>query len=86
MARDIIATDGVGGLYRGLGAGLLRQATYTTGRLGVFQIFSDYLKDYNKGKVPPVCCGLPTPGLCGLQPTCLSGPAPVWIRLRMFGR
>ena len=51
MARDIIASDGVGGLYKGLGAGLLRQATYTTGRLGVFQIFSDELKKYNEGKV-----------------------------------
>ena len=53
MARNIIAQDGVGGLYKGLGAGLLRQATYTTGRLGVFQIFSDELKKYNEGKVAP---------------------------------
>ena len=51
VAKDIIAQDGVGGLYKGLGAGLLRQATYTTARLGIFQYISDYLKETNKGKV-----------------------------------
>ena len=51
VAKDIIAQDGVGGLYKGLGAGLLRQATYTTARLGIFQYISDYLKESNKGKV-----------------------------------
>lgn len=56
VARDIIAKDGAGGLYRGLSAGLLRQATYTTARLGIFQIFSDMLKQQNQGKV-----SFPTP-------------------------
>jgi len=37
IAKDIIAKDGVGALYTGLGAGLLRQATYTTARLGIFR-------------------------------------------------
>jgi hypothetical protein len=36
VAKDIIAKDGFGSLYRGLSAGLLRQATYTTARLGIF--------------------------------------------------
>ena len=51
VAQDIIAKDGAGGLYKGLSAGLLRQATYTTARLGIFQIFSDLLKQQNQGKV-----------------------------------
>ncbi len=51
VAKDIIAKDGAGGLYKGLSAGLLRQATYTTARLGIFQIFSDLLKQQNQGKV-----------------------------------
>ena len=51
VAKDIIAKDGAGGLYKGLSAGLLRQATYTTARLGIFQIFSDMLKQQNQGKV-----------------------------------
>ena len=51
VAKEIIAKDGAGGLYKGLSAGLLRQATYTTARLGIFQIFSDMLKQQNQGKV-----------------------------------
>ena len=51
MARNIIAEEGVGGLYKGLSAGLLRQATYTTARLGIFNYLSDYLKQINEGKV-----------------------------------
>ena len=51
MAKDIIAKDGFGGLYRGLSAGLLRQATYTTARLGIFNNLSIYLKNANEGKV-----------------------------------
>lgn len=38
VAKDIIAKDGFGSLYKGLNAGLLRQATYTTTRLGIFQV------------------------------------------------
>ena len=60
MAKDIIAKDGAGGLYKGLSAGLLRQATYTTARLGIFQIFTDMLKQQNQGKVDFVL----TPKLC----------------------
>lgn len=58
VAKDIIAKDGAGGLYKGLSAGLLRQATYTTARLGIFQIFSDLLKQQNQGKVycKPIIC------------------------------
>jgi solute carrier family 25 oxoglutarate transporter 11 len=41
VAKDIIAKDGFGSLYKGLNAGLLRQATYTTARLGIFSIISE---------------------------------------------
>ena len=51
MAGDIIAKDGFGSLYKGLGAGLLRQATYTTARLGIFNTMSEELKKMNDGKV-----------------------------------
>jgi len=37
----IARQEGVSGLYNGLSAGLLRQATYTTTRLGVFQWLVD---------------------------------------------
>jgi len=51
VAKDIIKEGGFGSLYKGLSAGLLRQATYTTARLGIFQGLSDYLKKTNDGKV-----------------------------------
>ncbi|KAK9818685.1 hypothetical protein WJX74_006010 [Apatococcus lobatus] len=54
VARNIVQESGVGGLYRGLGAGLLRQATYTTARLGIHQIFTTELKKANDGKALPL--------------------------------
>lgn len=54
VARDIIAKDGFASLYSGLGAGLLRQATYTTARLGIFNNMSVALKEYNQGKPLPL--------------------------------
>lgn len=45
IAANLIKTDGVGSLYKGLSAGLLRQATYTTARMGLFTTFADSLKD-----------------------------------------
>ena len=50
VTKEIIAKEGFGGLYRGLSAGLLRQATYTTARLGIFNNISIYLKKANDGK------------------------------------
>jgi solute carrier family 25 oxoglutarate transporter 11 len=54
VAKDIVAQDGFGALYKGLGAGLLRQATYTTTRLGTFQVLSEQLKKRNEGKNIPL--------------------------------
>ena len=44
VTRDIIAAGKVGDLYTGLSAGLLRQAVYTTARLGFFDTFMGALK------------------------------------------
>ncbi|KAB8234890.1 hypothetical protein ETB97_005155 [Aspergillus alliaceus] len=43
VARDIIAGGKILDLYTGLSAGLLRQAVYTTARLGFFDTFSKML-------------------------------------------
>lgn len=40
----ILRTEGITGIYKGLGAGLLRQATYTTTRLGVYTGLNDMYK------------------------------------------
>jgi solute carrier family 25 oxoglutarate transporter 11 len=48
--RSILKNEGVVGIYTGLSAGLFRQATYTTTRLGVYTIlFENFSKD---GKPP----------------------------------
>jgi len=47
---SIIKNEGVAGIYAGLSAGLLRQATYTTTRMGVFEtLLEKFSKD---GKQP----------------------------------
>jgi solute carrier family 25 oxoglutarate transporter 11 len=48
--RSILKNEGIIGMYSGLSAGLLRQATYTTTRLGVYTVlFEHFSKD---GKPP----------------------------------
>lgn len=44
VTREIIAAGKFGDLYTGLSAGLLRQAVYTTARLGFFDTFMTTLK------------------------------------------
>ncbi|TFJ98477.1 GATA-type zinc finger protein 1 [Platysternon megacephalum] len=41
--RSILGKEGVRGIYTGLSAGLLRQATYTTTRLGIYTILFEKL-------------------------------------------
>lgn len=47
---DIFKREGVSGIYRGLSAGLLRQATYTTTRLGVYNSVLNKALEYNDNK------------------------------------
>ena len=49
VAGDIVKSEGIGGLYKGLSAGLLRQATYTTGRLGFYNTIYSKASDYYGG-------------------------------------
>ena len=44
VASGIFREEGPLAFYRGLSAGLLRQATYTTARLGTFNTISEALK------------------------------------------
>ena len=73
MAKDIIAKDGFGSLYKGLSAGLLRQATYTTARLGIFGKITEEAKKANNGAPLPLwqkaACGLTAGGLGALVGT-----------------
>ncbi len=40
---SILRNEGVRGIYAGLSAGLLRQATYTTTRMGLYQMLLEKL-------------------------------------------
>jgi len=44
---SILKNEGLMGIYTGLSAGLLRQATYTTSRMGIYQSLLDHFSDNN---------------------------------------
>ena len=73
MRSTLRVCAGVGGLYSGLSAGLLRQATYTTARLGIFKIINTEAIKYNDNKPIPLSwkalCGLTAGGLGALVGT-----------------
>ncbi|KAF7148795.1 hypothetical protein RHSIM_Rhsim03G0001700 [Rhododendron simsii] len=75
VSKKIIRNEGIGGFYKGLSAGLLRQATYTTTRLGTFKILTKKAVAANGGKPLPLyqkaLCGL-TAGAIG---ACVGTPA-----------
>jgi solute carrier family 25 oxoglutarate transporter 11 len=50
-AANIAKQEGITGMYKGLTAGLLRQATYTTTRLGVYQSLEEKYRKSN-GRPP----------------------------------
>ena len=50
----VVKEEGPAGLYRGLSASLTRQATYGTARIGLYQAFSDKVKEWRgiEGNLP----------------------------------
>lgn len=57
VTRDIIAAGKFTDLYAGLSAGLLRQAVYTTARLGFFDTFQNMLAARSEQSGKPVTFG-----------------------------
>ncbi|KAI4317452.1 hypothetical protein L6164_025319 [Bauhinia variegata] len=62
VTSNMLKNEGVTAFYKGLSAGLLRQATYTTARLGTFKILTNKAVEANDGKPLP----LYQKALCGL--------------------
>ncbi|PKI71512.1 hypothetical protein CRG98_008029 [Punica granatum] len=62
VTKTMLKEEGVGAFYKGLSAGLLRQATYTTARLGSFRMLTAKAIEANDGKPLP----LYQKALCGL--------------------
>jgi len=54
IAKEIHAQTGFKSFYRGLDSALLRQAVYTSTRLGLFYNITDHLIKKNNGKKPSV--------------------------------
>ncbi|KAJ1565893.1 hypothetical protein HK096_007654, partial [Nowakowskiella sp. JEL0078] len=50
VGARVVRQEGFLALYKGLSAGLLRQATYTTARLGLYSTFENFAKTLNSGK------------------------------------
>lgn len=48
FAAKAIKNDGVGGLYNGIGAGILRQIFYASSRYGLFQILRDNIAKHRE--------------------------------------
>ncbi|GMH29337.1 hypothetical protein Nepgr_031180 [Nepenthes gracilis] len=75
VTKNMIQSEGISAFYKGLSAGLLRQATYTTARLGTFRILTNKAVAANDGKPLPLyqkaICGL-TAGAIG---ACVGSPA-----------
>ncbi|XP_015517358.2 mitochondrial 2-oxoglutarate/malate carrier protein-like [Neodiprion virginianus] len=67
LIKSIMAEEGLTKFYRGLTAGLVRQATYTTTRLGIYNHLLDMWKA-NKASPPSfmvLCTMGMTAGVCG---------------------
>uniref|UniRef100_A0A2A4JL82 Mitochondrial 2-oxoglutarate/malate carrier protein n=1 Tax=Heliothis virescens TaxID=7102 RepID=A0A2A4JL82_HELVI len=85
VARNIVRNEGFKGFYTGLSAALFRQATYTTGRLGCFNVMFDmYKTKYGTPSFPKkVAMGVAAGGLGSL----IGNPADLaLIRMTADGR
>lgn len=52
MGKQILAKEGVKSLYRGLDSALMRQATYTTARLGIYRTLFNKRELHHGGAIP----------------------------------
>jgi len=69
LGSYIMKEKGVSGLYRGLSAGLVRQATYTTARLGLFKTFAKAAKSPEEKTLAfwkRALCGLSAGGIAAI--------------------
>lgn len=76
-----IKSHGLFSIYDGLSAALLRQATYSTARLGVYEYLKEKVTDPS-GEMPPVYVLLPISMFSGLVGSIVGNPADV-VNVRM---
>ncbi|CAG9788909.1 unnamed protein product [Diatraea saccharalis] len=87
VASEIIAREGFGSLYTGLSAGLLRQATYTTARLGIYSYLFETYQRSNNNVAPNFGMKMALGVLAGGTAALIGTPAEVaLIRMTADGR
>mmetsp|Transcript_70931 Transcript_70931/g.167212 ORF Transcript_70931/g.167212 Transcript_70931/m.167212 type:complete len:273 (-) Transcript_70931:274-1092(-) len=83
--RHVFATEGFTALYSGLSAGLLRQATYTTARMGFYAYYKELARSEGETTLPfwkLLMCG----GFAGASGAMVGVPAEVaLIRMQADG-
>ncbi|CAF1235496.1 unnamed protein product [Rotaria sp. Silwood1] len=84
--RAIFRSGGLSGIYAGLSAGLFRQATYTTARLGIYQTLLERFRQPD-GRPPPFFINLLLGVVAGGLGSFIGTPAEVaLIRMTLDGR
>jgi solute carrier family 25 (mitochondrial oxoglutarate transporter), member 11 len=82
----IIRREGLRALYKGLSAGLLRQATYTTTRLGTYTFLNEKYRS-ETGKVPNLLVSMGLGVCAGITGSFVGNPAEIsLIRMTADGR
>jgi solute carrier family 25 oxoglutarate transporter 11 len=84
VLTGMVKNEGVGSIYAGLSAALMRQMIYGTARIGLHRTFSDMLIERNGGK--PISFGMKTLSgmLSGSIAVCIGTPFDVTL-VRMQG-
>jgi solute carrier family 25 oxoglutarate transporter 11 len=77
MGAEIVKNEGIPGLYKGLSASLLRQATYGTARIGLHRAFSDKLVEINGGAAIPFWQKASSGMVSGAMAVCVGSPMDV---------
>ncbi|CAF0738081.1 unnamed protein product [Rotaria sordida] len=84
--RGIYRAGGLGGIYAGISAGLFRQATYTTARLGIYQTLFEHFRQTD-GRPPRFFLNLLLGVVSGGLGSFVGTPAEVaLIRMTLDGR
>jgi solute carrier family 25 oxoglutarate transporter 11 len=75
IAKEISSKEGYGALYKGLDSALLRQAVYTSTRLGIFFNIKDWLIKNNNGKQPSIIANTCASLIAGAIGSFVGNPA-----------
>eukprot|EP00842_Homolaphlyctis_polyrhiza_P004322 jgi/Hompol1/4891/HPOL_001034-RA len=79
--RTVVAEEGLRGLYKGLSASLLREATYSTLRMGLYEPFKNILKSPSEKK-EPLWKKIIAAGASGMTGATICSPADM-LKVRM---